>query len=240
MTRVMDEQAKLVSVLVAWRADELEWSAIALSARLRKLQPLRLRSAKFRSVALCALLALAVARLALAASPAWADDSNDNSGGGNAPIAAGSSNGGPTHSATTLPQFSIGSSNRRWLSNSAAKLTAPFRLFLRRTERASAHAATGIVHGGESTLDWLTNRVRTVPDDQDKALAAVKDGEIVPLSSVLKTVQKSVPGDVLNVALTKDTVGSWNYTITVLTPQGFYRDVSVDAGKNNVTSIRPH
>ena len=53
-------------------------------------------------------------------------------------------------------------------------------------------------------------------------------------------MQKSVPGDVLNVALTKDTVGSWNYTITVLTPQGYYRDVNVDAGKNNVTSIRPH
>ena len=78
------------------------------------------------------------------------------------------------------------------------------------------------------------------PDDQDKAMAAVRNGEIVPLASVLKTVEKSVQGDVLNVALSHDVVGTWNYTITVLTPQGYYRDVNVDAGNNNVTSIRPH
>ena len=139
-----------------------------------------------------------------------------------------------------LPQFSIGSGGPRWLSNSAAKLTAPLRMLFRRTQRASAHAASGIVHGGVSTLDWLTNHVRTLPDDQDRALEAVKRGEIVPLASVLQTVQQSVPGDVLNVKLTHDTVGAWNYTITVLTPQGYYRDVNVDAGKNNVISIRPH
>jgi uncharacterized membrane protein YkoI len=188
------------------------------------------------------LLALAVAQLALGASPVWADDASggdtnsSNTGAGG----AGSSNGGPPRTTTVLPQFSIGSSGRRWLSNSASKLTAPLRDLLRRTQRASSHAATDIVHSGESTLDWLTNHVRALPDDQDKALEAVRTGEIVPLASVLKTVQKSVPGDVLNVALTHDTVGSWNYTITVLTPQGYYRDVDVDAGKNNVTSIRPH
>ncbi|THD43372.1 MAG: hypothetical protein E7774_13055 [Bradyrhizobium sp.] len=202
------------------------------------------------------MLALAAAQVVGVAQPAWAQDNGgdasgggasgggSNAGGGNASgggqNGAGNANVAPTHTPTTLQPFSIGSSGRRWFANSAAKLTAPLRMLFRRTERASAHAANGIVHGGESTLDWLTNRVRTVPDDQDKALAAVKDGEIVPLSSVLKTVQKSVPGDVLNVALNRDTVGSWNYTITVLTPQGFYRDVNVDAGKNNVTSIRPH
>jgi uncharacterized membrane protein YkoI len=189
------------------------------------------------------LLALAVAQLAIGASPAFADDSggDSNSSSNNGGSGAGNSNGGPPHpTATVLPQFSIGSSGRRWFSNSASKLTAPLRNLLRRTQRASSHAATDIVHSGESTLDWLTNRVRALPDDQDKALEAVRTGEIVPLASVLKTVQKSVPGDVLNVALTKDTVGAWNYTITVLTPQGYYRDVNVDAGKNNVTSIRPH
>lgn len=210
-----------------------------MSARLRKLYPLRLRPAKFHSVALCVLLALAVAQLALSASPAFADDDTSSNTSGES--GAGSSNVAPPHpTPTVLPQFSIGSSGRRWFSNSASKLTAPLRSLLRRTERASTHAATDIVHSGESTLDWLTNRVRSLPDDQDKALEAVRTGEIVPLASVLKTVQKSVPGDVLNVALTKDTVGAWNYTITVLTPQGYYRDVNVDAGKNNVTSIRPH
>ena len=69
-------------------------------------------------------------------------------------------------------------------------------------------------------------------------MAAVRSREIVPLESVLKTVEKSVPGDVLSVDLSHDVVGSWNYKITVLTPQGYYRDVNVDAGSNNVTSIR--
>ena len=130
------------------------------------------------------------------------------------------------------------------MTNSAARLTAPLRVFLKRTQRASAHAASDLVKTGQTTisapLNWLAGKVKTSPDDQDKAMAAVRSGEIVPLASVLKTVEKSVPGDVLNVDLSHDVVGSWNYKITVLTPQGYYRDVNVDAGSNNVTSIRPH
>jgi uncharacterized membrane protein YkoI len=130
------------------------------------------------------------------------------------------------------------------LTNSAARLTAPLRVFLKRTQRASAHAASDLAKTGQSTisapLNWLAGRIKTAPDDQDKAMAAVRSGEIVPLASVLKTVEKSVPGDVLNVSLSHDVVGTWNYKITVLTPQGYYRDVNVDAGSNNVTSIRPH
>ena len=54
----------------------------------------------------------------------------------------------------------------------------------------------------------------------------------MPLDSILKTVEKSVPGDVLKIALDKNLAGEWSYSITVLTPQGYYRDVSVDAGSN--------
>ena len=94
---------------------------------------------------------------------------------------------------------------QRWLTNSAARLTAPLRVLLKRTQRASAHAASDLVKTGQSTigapLNWLAGQVKTAPDDQDKAMAAVRSGEIVPLASVLKTVEKSVPGDVLNVAL---------------------------------------
>ncbi len=188
------------------------------------------------------MLAFAVAQGVVCAPPAWAQD---NGGGDSAGPSAGASSGNsavrPTPSAHN--QW-FGAAGERWLTRSAARLTAPLRVLLKRTQRASAHAASGLVKSGESTisapLNWLAGKVKTSPDDQDKAMAAVRSGEIVPLASVLKTVEKSVPGDVLNVDLSHDVVGSWNYKITVLTPQGYYRDVNVDAGSNNVTSIRPH
>ena len=68
----------------------------------------------------------------------------------------------------------------------------------------------------------------------------MRTGQIVPLDSILKTVEKSVPGDVLKVALDKNLAGEWSYSITVLTPQGYYRDVSVDAGSNRITDIKGH
>ena len=182
------------------------------------------------------MLTIAVAHGVVCAGPAWAQDTSasDDNGGANA-------NGGHPSQTSHDQWFSAG---QRWLTNSATKLTAPLRVFIKRTQKASAHAASDLVKSGQSTIsapfNWLAGKVKTSPNDQDKAMAAVRSGEIVPLSSVLKTVEKSVPGDVLDVALSRDTVGSWNYKITVLTPQGYYRDVNVDAGNNNVTSIRPH
>ena len=187
-------------------------------------------------------LALAVAPVAVCAPPAWAQDSGgaDSSGTG----AGGGANSGGGHGPTNAHDQWFGAAGQRWLTNSAARLTAPLRIFIKRTQRASAHAASDLVKTGQTTisapLNWLAGKVKAPPDDQDKAMAAVRSGEIVPLASVLKTVEKSVPGDVLNVDLSHDVVGSWNYKITVLTPQGYYRDVNVDAGSNNVTSIRPH
>jgi len=204
-----------------------------VSVRVRKPRPLRPGSAAFRPVALGAMLACAVA-LGVGAPSAWAQDTN----------ASDESSSSASRPAPAPRIQLFGPAGQRWLARSAAKLTAPLRVFLKRTQRASAHAATDLVKAGQSTVsapfNWLAGKMKAAPDDQDKAMAAVKSGEIVPLSSVLKTVQKSVPGDVLDVDLSRDVVGTWNYKITVLTPQGYYRDVNVDAGKNNVTSIRSH
>ena len=224
---------------------------IRLAGLSTKARVLRFRSAAFRPVALGVMLAFAVTQGFVCAQPTWAED---NGVGDNAATSPGGNGGGGDRDsgngaggghATPGPHIQwFGAAGQRWLTNSAARLTAPLRVLLRRTQRASAHAASDLVKTGQSTisapLNWLAGRVKTAPDDQDKAMAAVRSGEIVPLASVLKTVEKTVPGDVLNVALSHDVVGSWNYTITVLTPQGYYRDVNVDAGKNNVTSIRPH
>ena len=89
-------------------------------------------------------------------------------------------------------------------------------------------------------LHWLAGQLRAASADQDRAREAVRNGQIVPLASVLKTVQKTVPGDVLKVSLNHNIVGTWNYKITVLTPQGYYRDVDVDAGSNSITEIKEH
>jgi hypothetical protein len=200
---------------------------------------LRIRPTAFRPVALGVTLAFAVAQGIVGAQPAWADDGGGDGAGGN----GGPSAGGGHGTAGVHSQW-LGATGQSRLSISAARFTAPLRVILTRTQRASARAASDLVKTGQSTfgapLNWLAGRVKTTPDDQDKAMAAVRAGEIVPLANVLKTVGKSVPGDVLNVALSHDVVGTWNYTITVLTPQGYYRDVNVDAGSNNVTSIRPH
>ena len=209
-----------------------------MSVRQRKSHLLRSRSAAFRPIALGATLALAVAQGVVCAPPARAQDNGAGDNGG-----ASASGGAPRPTQSPHDQW-FGAAGQRWLTNSAARLTAPLRILLKRTQRASAHAASDLVKTGQTTigapLNWLAGKVKASPDDQDKAMAAVRSGEIVPLANVLKTVEKSVPGDVLNVDLSHDVVGSWNYTITVLTPQGYYRDVNVDAGSNNVTSIRPH
>ena len=224
-------------VLVARRREPLEWSAVVLSVRTRKLTALGFRFAALRPIALGVMLTIAVAHGVVGVEPAWAQDTSpsDDNGGANA--------NGAAHPQGSHDQW-FGAAGQRWLTNSATKLTAPLRVFLKRTQRASAHAASDLVKTGQSTIsapfNWFAGQVKASPNDQDKAMAAVRSGEIVPLSSVLKTVEKSVPGDVLNVALSRDVVGTWNYTITVLTPQGYYRDVNVDAGHNNVTSIRSH
>jgi len=200
------------------------------------------------------MLAFAAAQVVVCASPVYAEDGgngNGNGGGngnGNGNGASGGSGGGSATGGaaasggghTAGPRIWPDPTGPNWLANSAARLTAPLRAFLRRTQRASTRAAADLARAGESTFNGLARRVKTAPDDQDKAMAAVRRGEIVPLASVLTTVRKSVPGDVLDVALTKDVEGTWNYQITVLTPQGYYREVNVDAGHNNVTSIRPH
>ena len=231
-----------------------------MSVRQRKPHVLRSRSAAFRLVALSAVLACASAAVVFYSSPSWAEEGGNGNGGGDGNNGGGkdasgaasgsssgsaaSSSGGGSHSASPHSLW-VPNPNpaARWLSNSAARIANPLAVFFKGAQRATAHAASDLAKTGRAIgapLNWLAGKVKTPSNDQDKAMAAVRRGEIVPLENVLETVEKSVPGDVLGVDLSHDVVGSWNYKITVLTPQGYYRDVNVDAGSNNVTSIRSH
>ena len=133
---------------------------------------------------------------------------------------------------------------RRARGGAASPLAAPLRWLARNASRSLAHAASVADNASRAALGpplaWLEARIHAATSDQDRAREAVKRGQIVPLASILKTVQKSVPGDVLKIGLSQDVVGGWNYSITVLTPQGYYRDVNVDAGRNQITQIKEH
>gem|GEM_PF-4886946 len=65
--------------------------------------------------------------------------------------------------------------------------------------------------------------------DQNLAHEAVSAGEAAPLNSVLAIIRKAVPGEVLDVALGPDPKGMLTYQVTVLTKDGEYCDITVDA-----------
>ena len=50
-------------------------------------------------------------------------------------------------------------------------------------------------------------------------------------------VRVAVPGEVLDVALNEGAGGVWTYRFTVLTRQGEYCDVTVDARRNKLMQV---
>jgi uncharacterized membrane protein YkoI len=64
--------------------------------------------------------------------------------------------------------------------------------------------------------------------EQDRALEAVKAGEIVPLEQILQQVEKTSPGKVLKVGLDRED-GIWVYTIKLLRDNGTLSRVCFDA-----------
>jgi uncharacterized membrane protein YkoI len=72
---------------------------------------------------------------------------------------------------------------------------------------------------------------------QNRAAEAVRNGEVAPLNQVLATVRRAVPGDVLNVALDHGRDGSWTYIVSVLTRDGEYCDVAVDAARSKLMRV---
>ena len=78
------------------------------------------------------------------------------------------------------------------------------------------------------------------PSDQDSAREAMLRGWVLPLEDVLANVRRSIPGDVLKVSLEQESNGAWVYALTVLTPEGRYRDIAVDAGNSQILRIKGH
>lgn len=72
----------------------------------------------------------------------------------------------------------------------------------------------------------------------ENARDAVSRGWALALSSVLPTVSRAVPGQVLEVDLRQSWTGEWRYEFLVLTRDRRYREVVVDARRNQVIEIR--
>ena len=74
--------------------------------------------------------------------------------------------------------------------------------------------------------------------DQDWAREAVIRGWALPLSQILPVARRAARGQVLDVVLLRAMNGAWIYHITVLSPDGRYRDIYMDASRNRVIEIR--
>lgn len=76
------------------------------------------------------------------------------------------------------------------------------------------------------------------PGDHERARAALQAGEILPLQKVLERVQRSHPGDVLEVELEREG-GRWVYELKLLQRGGSLLRLDVDARTAEVLRSRP-
>lgn len=71
-----------------------------------------------------------------------------------------------------------------------------------------------------------------------EARGAVSKGVALPLNRVMPLVQQAVPGRVLDVDLQQWTSGAWVYKFLVLSGQGAYSEVFVDALSRRIVRVR--
>ena len=70
--------------------------------------------------------------------------------------------------------------------------------------------------------------------EQDMARDAMSRGQIHPLDAILRHVASVIPGPVLSARLRKDGAGAWTYSLVILSPDGRYHRVEVDAVTNAI------
>ena len=73
----------------------------------------------------------------------------------------------------------------------------------------------------------------------ERAREAVSNGWALPLGGILPTVLTAVPGQILEVDLSQSQSGEWHYEFLVLTKDRHYRQILVDARRNQILAISP-
>jgi hypothetical protein len=81
-------------------------------------------------------------------------------------------------------------------------------------------------------LAWADGR-----DDHERARAAVLAGEVLPLATVLERLQRTHPGQVLELELDRED-GRWIYEIKLLQPGGQLLKLEVDARTGQVLAAK--
>ncbi len=74
--------------------------------------------------------------------------------------------------------------------------------------------------------------------DHDRARAALRAGEVLPLGVILERVAQQQPGQVLDVELERDH-GRWVYELKLLQPSGALVKLEVDALDGRVRQRKP-
>ena len=74
-------------------------------------------------------------------------------------------------------------------------------------------------------------------DDHDLARAAVLAGEVLPLPTLLERLQRTHPGQVLELELERED-GRWFYEIKLLQPDGQLVKLEVDAATAQVLTVK--
>jgi uncharacterized membrane protein YkoI len=75
------------------------------------------------------------------------------------------------------------------------------------------------------------------PHDHERARAAVQAGEILPLQTLLERLQRTHPGQVLELELERDD-GRWIYELRLLQAGGQLLKLEVDAATGEVLKAR--
>ncbi|MBI4984889.1 MAG: PepSY domain-containing protein [Rhodocyclales bacterium] len=73
--------------------------------------------------------------------------------------------------------------------------------------------------------------------DHDRARQALEQGEILPLRTILESVERDTPGQIMEVELDRDE-GRWIYEIKVLRTGGSLVKLSIDARSGTVLGSR--
>lgn len=74
-------------------------------------------------------------------------------------------------------------------------------------------------------------------DDHERARAALRAGEVLPLATLLERLQRSHPGRVLAVELERDN-GRWVYEVKLLQADGQLLKLALDARSGELLSQR--
>jgi len=98
----------------------------------------------------------------------------------------------------------------------------------------------GFLTGGhDSARPRAGNEGRSeLRSEQGLARDAVSRGLVQPLDAILRNVETAVSGSVLSARLKRDDGGVWIYKLVILSPEGRYRNVIVDAARNAILQIR--